>query len=512
MKLRRLRRSRFSTQGESPITAGPSTALEPAEVHRRAVSGAVVLSLRGLAVRVLGLVATLLLARLLEPRDFGAVALGGAILAFSTTVADGGLGAGLIRGARDPDRRDLQAVLFAQLVGMSVITLIVVAATYPLGTSGHVTAVMIAAMPVQAFRVPATVLLERSLQYRAIVLTEIVETIVFYCWAILTVLAGWGVWGLATAYPLRCCTGTLMILVLCPESRMRPRSAFTRVRQLLGFGARLQATALTIMVRDLAVNVGTAAIAGVSVLGLWSLAYRIMSIPFLLFDALWRVSFAAMSRLVDGPTDMGALISRVTSRGVVLTGCIVCPLAGSASALVPTLFGSNWAAAADVLFFASAGLIVSGPISVATSGYLSAVNDAQSVLRAVIFQSMAWVGVAFLALPLMGVAGIGLGWLAACVVEAVVLGRAVNRRLHIPFLALLVGPTILAMISAALGAAMVSWLGSNGLSAGAGALSSLLSFVVLIHVLQRDVARDVRVFVGKTTHGMLVRTDPGSRP
>ena len=66
------------------------------EVKQRAVTGAAVDVLRGIGVRSIGLVGTLVLARLLTPYDFGIVAFGATLVTFANFLADGGIGSGFL--------------------------------------------------------------------------------------------------------------------------------------------------------------------------------------------------------------------------------------------------------------------------------------------------------------------------------------------------------------------------------------------------------------------------------
>ena len=63
--------------------------LSTSDVRHRAVTGAAIDVLRGFGVRFVGLLGTLVLARLLTPRDFGLVAFGATFVALATFVADG---------------------------------------------------------------------------------------------------------------------------------------------------------------------------------------------------------------------------------------------------------------------------------------------------------------------------------------------------------------------------------------------------------------------------------------
>ena len=89
-------------------------------------------------------------------------------------------------------------------------------------------------------------------------IVELVETGVYYVWAIATIIIGWGVWGLATAFVVRALVGTVLLLTLLPEGRVAPMPSWTKVRTLLGFGFRYQAVGLLHMLRDQGVNIAVA--------------------------------------------------------------------------------------------------------------------------------------------------------------------------------------------------------------------------------------------------------------
>jgi O-antigen/teichoic acid export membrane protein len=64
------------------------------EIRRKAAHGVLFVSLRSFAVRGLGLLGSLILARLLLPRDFGVLAFGQTLIAFGGFFADAGIAAG----------------------------------------------------------------------------------------------------------------------------------------------------------------------------------------------------------------------------------------------------------------------------------------------------------------------------------------------------------------------------------------------------------------------------------
>jgi O-antigen/teichoic acid export membrane protein len=398
-------------------------ALEAPEIKRRAVGGAVLVGLRGVGIQALAFGANIVLARLLAPHAFGLVAIGNTIVTFGDLMATQGAATTLIRNPTTPQLADLRAVAGFQLAVTGLITAGTVAIALQFGMAGRLAAVMSLALPLLSLRSPPAVMLERSLAYRKLVAVEITENVVYYAWAIGTVVAGFGVWGLATGVLVRIVAGTVVINSIGPVGWLRPSWAWSRLRPVLGFGVRLQATVGLNFARDQLINVAIAAETTIATVGLWSLAYRALSIPMLLFDALWRVAYPAITRLMAIGENTRTIVER--SMGMVATAgtAPLCALAAAAPAFIPGVFGARWSGAADVLPAACLGLIIVGPISVSSGGFLGAHGDAKTILKGAFLHTIAQFAVAMPLLPFLHLWGVGLGILAACLVEAVVLGR-----------------------------------------------------------------------------------------
>ena len=471
--------------------------MAPADVARRALSGAALLGARGIVLRALAFVANIALARMLVPEQFGIVAFGTTFLTFAGFVSDAGLAAGLIRRPEQPERRELEAVLALQLAGTAAIAAAVAAIALPFGLIGQVTAVMVASLPISSLRTPGTIVLERRLEYRPLALVEIVDSVAYFAWAIGTVALGWGVWGLATAMLARGLAGTLTMLVVSPVRSLRPRWDVSAVRTVLRFGVQFQLVSFANVLRDEGLNLGTFWISGVTVLGHWSLSEKLLVVPFLLFTSLWRVSFPAMSRLVSSGVDVRDTIRRGISIGLVMTGALLVPLVAAADVGVAALFGEKWSDAATVIPWASLGLMFSGPVSTAAAGYLYAVGDAGRILRAMAYQTVARFAVVFPLLSVIGVQAHGVGWLAACVVETIVLSRGVRRHLDVPIYGQLVGPTLVAVVAAGAGWALSQAMGRSVLSAVTAAAVSLVVYFAGLAVAQRPALRDAWLLAGR---------------
>jgi O-antigen/teichoic acid export membrane protein len=429
-------------------------------------------------------VGTAVTARLLTPYDFGLVAFGTVVVTFGMFLSDGGVGTALIRRPEPPKKSELQALVAFQL-GLDVLVVVGVGlAMLPFGLLGQVTTLIVLSLPLGAFRAPSYIVYERRLNYRPMAVVEIVETSVYYLWAIATIAIGWGVWALATGFLVRALVGLTLLLAFLPEGRVAPVPSWAKVRTLLGFGFRYQAVGLLAMLRDQGVNIAVATFGGVAALGLWSVAWRILQIPYSFFVALWRVSFPGMSRLVAAKEDMGNTIERVIALVAIGTGVLVAPLAASAFPWIHVLIGAKWTDAAPAIAPACFAMAFGVPISVALSGYLWAIGSASVPLRAALLGMPAMALILVPLLPVIGVVAAGLAYIVNALVETVFFVRGARRTTTFRVGSRLAIPVLLTTVSATCGWLAGHWIGPNlagALSSSAVALGVFLGGLAAVH-------------------------------
>lgn len=457
------------------------------ELRRKALSAVALVAGRNIIVKTLALLGNVVFARLLSPTEFGIFAFGLTILMFVQLLSDGGLGVGLIRRPEEPQSDDLRVLLGFQLLLTTILGIAIgsVAVIGPFGRPGLITAVMMLALPFLAFRVPSSIVFERNLHYAPLVRVEIVEEVCFYGWGIVTIVLGYGVWGLATAVVVKALVGTLMMLSISPVGRLAPNYSWPQLRPMLGFGVKFQAVNLVNTGGLQLLNLGVAGIGGLAVLGLWALAWRLAQLPYLLFETLWRVSFPAAAKLLAAGESARWMVERGLALAAVSTGAILAPATGSISPLIPAIFGHQWAPVADVLPIAFFALQVSGPVSVASAGYLYAVGDTSSILRAATATSVTWILVTLPLLPFLGVIAVGVGWAISSFIEIPIMSIPVRRRTGAEYTKPLFTPWVAATVAGASG-----WLVSRTVSHGfiaalLGGSVSLCVYAVPIFLLRR---------------------------
>jgi O-antigen/teichoic acid export membrane protein len=209
---------------------------------------------------------------------------------------------------------------------------------------------------------------------------------------------------------------------------LRPALARPRKHgELLWFGLRFQASWFVIVGRDLILNLATAAIAGVATLGLWSLARRLMEVPLVIFNALWRVIFPGMARILETSGDAAPIVERGVRVISVVSALALSAFAGAVPAIVPDLFGESWSEVSEVVPWASVGLMISGGIAIATAGYLSAAGYPGKNFYSAVAFAVTWIGSTAVLLPSLGAVAVGVGWIVGAIAESAVLATAARR-------------------------------------------------------------------------------------
>jgi len=389
-------------------------------VRSHAASGVALMLGRGMAFRMLGLLGNLALARLLVPEDFGLVAIGLTVINVGQLLASSGIGVQFITRAEPPTHAELRAIVGLQLAATSALGLITAVIAGLIGGDALVTAVMMFALPITAIRSPATLLFSRRMEFSRTVRIEITEIITYLVFSIAAAFCGLGVWSLALATLLRSVAGAYVAVRLSPAGLVLPSWDVARVRSIFGFGARFQATSTVQIGHDAALTAGIGIVAGLTTVGLWSFAGRILQLPHLLFDALHTIGMPAFSRLHDAGEDPAAvreLVERLVNVVAIAAAGVMCPIVAASPAAVPLLFGENWSGVSDILPGAGFAIVLSGPIAIVVYGLMYARGDAKTPLRASVAHVLVRIPMTLSLLPVVGPAAIGIGWVGGVVAE-----------------------------------------------------------------------------------------------
>jgi O-antigen/teichoic acid export membrane protein len=471
--------------------------LPRAEVRRRSLAGVFYLTSQSFANLLIGFFASIALARMLTPSDFGVVAIGSTVTLIGGALADGGLGAGMIRRPQPPTIAELRTLNGIQLSMTLAVCLPAVVIALGFGRTGAVTAVMIASLPITMLQTPGRITLARDMRYDRQLVIDFSAQTSFQIFSVVAVALGAGVWGLATGTIVKAVVGTILTAALSIGFNAPSLRGWRGYGGLVRFGLKYQASWFTWVAREQCLNIVVAVVAGVASLGVWTFTNRIFQLPSIAFSSLYIVGFPAMSNLLARGEDPAPVILRTVRRAAIAGTFVFSTFAATSPQLIPTVFGNQWSGAVNIMPFICLSTLILGSIAVAATSYLSAAGRPGIVAWASASLGVVWVGVTAPLLPVIGVTAIGVGNLAGAVLEAVILNRATRQTAGVAPYRPLLRPVAVALVAGTAGW-LVCTSGPSGLwiALVAGLLTFALGFIGLWLLCREDLKDTIQLAAG----------------
>ena len=302
---------------------------------------------------LLRIVALMVLARLLGPKDFGLV---GMVTAFTGVLGlfrDFGLSSAAIQ--RTTVTEEQASTLFwinltvGALLGLLALGLApAVAAFYREPRLVGVTAALAVGFLFNAAGVQHGVILQRAMRFTALAVINTVSLIVGSAAGIGGALAGYGYWSLVAmtvSLPLSSTIGLWIVTGWVPG---RPRRQ-SGIRSMMRFGGTLTLNGLVGYVAFNLDKVLLGRVWGVDALGMYGRAYSLINIPTdNLNVAAGEVAFSALSRLQDDPNRLKSYFLKGYSLVLAMTIPITIACAFFADDVVVVVLGRKWTAAASI--------------------------------------------------------------------------------------------------------------------------------------------------------------------
>lgn len=401
--------------------APPESNVDHASLRRKAVSGAVTLVARAVVLQVLVFAGNLVLARILDPRDFGVFSISQFALLFFMYFGDAGLAGRLVQQHDKPSVRLLSSVLWLQLVvSAAVIATVWVASPLshriwtdlPDGSEWLLRALSFELLLTAARTVPS-LLMERELQFGRLSALEVSNQLVFYFAAIPLALLGHHVWALVAGVLVRATCGVMLAYALRP---FRPVRAFDwdALRPIVRFGIPYQMKNLVGFVINALVPVYAGHVLGVRAVGLLGWSRNLANTPIKLVDAMGRVGFPLYSRLQGNPRALGNALGRSVQVCAAGTFVFIAVVLGLGPQIIHIAY-PKWTDALVLLDIFAAALSV-GFLSPLVAAAFDAIGKPKVFLKLGIL----WTAVGCIAVPFTtarwGIVGFALGFVSQMVV------------------------------------------------------------------------------------------------
>lgn len=194
------------------------------------------------------LVVSIILARILAPSDFGAIALIMVFITIANVFVSNGFGSALVQ-KKDADNIDFSSVFFANL-GVSIIIYIIIFALAPYVAEFYSMPVMKAALRVLGIRVIVAAInsvqqayVSKYMMFQRFFWSTLFGTIFSGVVGIFMAYHGFGVWALVAQYLINTCTDTIVLWVTV---KWRPEWIFSweRAKGLIRYGWKMLASGL----------------------------------------------------------------------------------------------------------------------------------------------------------------------------------------------------------------------------------------------------------------------------
>jgi len=372
-----------------------------------------------LAGRGIDMVFTVILARLLLPRDFGLLAMAALVATFLRIFASLGLGQRIVQ-RRDIDEEYLSTVFWLNLAAGAVLCLItaafgrVIAGVMREPIVGVLVLVLSLRFLLAGWAAVQNAMLSRRMNYRVLALISLQAPIIGGLIGVGMAYAGAGVWSLV-GQSLGEFVATPILLYRATRWLPKPRFSWSKFMDAWSFGAPMVASRLLHYAVRNVDNLLIGRYLGSAALGFYALGYNVFLTPLSDIGVLVnRVMFSALSRLQDDNERLKRGFLMATQYVTLIALPMMVGIALVAPVFVEVVFGAKWLPTAPVISILALAGFFQLMTTVGPSG-LQAAGRPELHLRFWILSLLVYLP-AFIVGLRFGIVGVAAGYLiATCV-------------------------------------------------------------------------------------------------
>jgi O-antigen/teichoic acid export membrane protein len=305
--------------------------------------------------QVASLLTLFILARLLEPKDFGLVALAWTVLYFADQLQETGIASALIHRRGDIEQAAASALIYTPLFSLLLYGVVfsfapLVARFLHAPDLTDVLRVMALVLLFRGLRVVPVAILERDLKFRSKVIADLVASFGQICVFLALAFAGLRVWSLVAGYVVAAAIEAALYWLLVPW-RPSPRKASRQVLlELLRYGRFVGAANILAVVGDTIDNIVISRVVGTHALGFYAIAFRLADFPTsTIGNIVGRTMFSVYSWVQHDLALFRHAYVRNLQRVALLSLPVSVGLAIAAEPVVAALLGEKWLPAVPAL-------------------------------------------------------------------------------------------------------------------------------------------------------------------
>lgn len=372
-------------------------------------------------VKGVGLVVSIILARLLAPELFGVIAIIMAIVAMAQIFVESGLNTALIQ-AKSIERADYSTVFYINFfIAFLLYCLLfffapLIAAFYEIGEYVLHFRILMLILLFYSINSIQTAKLTREMQFRKMLIAQFISSVISGVIGIVFAYLGSGIWALVIYYLVN---AVISSIVYGFVSHWRPEFTFSksRAKVLFGYGSKVFASAF---ICSLFSNIRTFIIGkkySPTELGLYSRGDQIPStISTTIDNTFTSVMLPAFSQRQDNKSEIRDMLKKVISLNAFINFPAMMGLAVAAPALVEVLYTSAWNGC--IPFFQILSLAnLSVAILPSCMAAIKAIGRSDVFLKLEIVRRVVMVIILLISLLFNSLIAIAIGWMISCFVD-----------------------------------------------------------------------------------------------
>ena len=343
------------------------------DLKRRSVRGGAVTIFAQAFKFGLNLTSGVVLARLLTPQDYGLIGMVTAVTGLVSLFKDLGLSMATVQKAEITHEQVTN--LFWVNVALGVITAVITVAIAPLIAGFYneprliwITLALGIGFVIGSLGVQHSALLNRQMQFKMLVINDVLSMFIGVVAAIVAAWYGLGYWALVIMPLVTGIISTVGFWIVCDWRPGLPTRK-SGSRSMLAFGSNMTASSImNYFARNLD-NVLIGRVWGAQQLGFYAKAYQLLLLPLNQINApIAAVAVPSLSRLADSPERYRQTYLRILEKISILTMPLIVFMIGASDWLVWLLLGSQWSEASRIFAILGIAALVQ-PVS-NTTGWI----------------------------------------------------------------------------------------------------------------------------------------------
>lgn len=327
--------------------------IKPQNLGKQALMGAFWSYMQQFGTMAIQLLNTMVLSRLLQPSEFGLIAMLAIFIQVSSVLVQGGMTQSLIR-SKKVDSEDLSTVFYFNF-GVSILLYLIlffaspwIAAFYKQEVLESILKVYALVFVINAFGMVQVTMLMRAMDFKRQTIVTIIGIITSGVVGISFAFAGFGVWSLVYA---QIANAAIMSALYWYLSKWRPSLLFSKVKFKIhfGFGYKLSMSAVTNVLFQSLYVIVIGRIFPLNLTGFYSQATRLRDLPInALSGSLNKVSFPLFSKYTNDD-DLREMFRKITMSVIFIVAPLMIFISAFSNEILHLLFSKKWIPAAPYL-------------------------------------------------------------------------------------------------------------------------------------------------------------------